>query len=72
MLTARYIKLINHVDSNTEIKPEEPSENEIDDVIKTINPKIIPMKTLICDFRLRILQIPKYDAKKIIATNSKT
>lgn len=69
---ARYIRLINHVDSNTEINPEEPSEKEIDDVIKTINPKIIPIKTLICALRLRIPQIPKYVAKKIIATNSKT
>ena len=72
MLIARYIRLINHVDSNTEINPEEPSENEIDDVIKTINPKIIPIKTLICALRFLILQIPKYVAKKIIATNSKT
>ena len=72
MLIARYIRLISHVDSNTEINPEEPSENEIDDVIKTINPKIIPTKTLICALRFLILQIPKYVAKKIIATNSKT
>ena len=72
MLIARYIKLINQVDSNAEINPEEPSENEIDDVIKTINPNIIPIKILICALRFRILQIPKYVAKKIIATNSKT
>ena len=71
MLIEIYIKLINQVDSNTEIIPDDPSENEIDDAIKTINPKIIPTKILICALRLRMLQIPKYVAKKIIATNNK-
>ena len=43
----------------------------IEDAMNTINPKIIPTKTLICALRLRTLQIPKYVAKKIIATNNK-